>query len=161
LGNLALFFLSSFVIVDSVLASDIFIYPAEGQSKEKQKQDKYECHSWAADQTGFDPTRQRTASRAPSTYKEAPEGGLIRGAARGAALGAVAGAITGKPGRGAKVGAATGALFGGMKRQSQRRRERKRQENASAQHTASMDRNRGDYNRAMTVCLEGRGYTVN
>lgn len=36
----------------------IFIYPRKGQSEQQQARDRYECHSWARDQTGFDPTRQ-------------------------------------------------------------------------------------------------------
>lgn len=38
-------------------ASDIFVYPKNGQSEEQQAKDRYECHSWAASQTGFDPTQ--------------------------------------------------------------------------------------------------------
>jgi len=34
-----------------------FVYPRNGQSPEQQASDKYECHRWAVDQTGFDPTR--------------------------------------------------------------------------------------------------------
>jgi hypothetical protein len=34
----------------------IFIYPKNGQSAEQQAKDRYECHQWGADQTGFDPT---------------------------------------------------------------------------------------------------------
>ena len=36
---------------------DVFVYPKNGQSQEQQSRDRYECHRWAADQTGFDPTR--------------------------------------------------------------------------------------------------------
>jgi hypothetical protein len=36
---------------------DIFMYPRNGQSAEQQAKDRYECHRWAADQTGFDPTK--------------------------------------------------------------------------------------------------------
>jgi hypothetical protein len=35
---------------------DIFIYPKNGQSEEQQSKDRYECHSWAVGQSGFDPT---------------------------------------------------------------------------------------------------------
>ena len=38
-------------------ASDVYVYPRQGQSPEQQQQDRYECYRWAADQTGFDPTR--------------------------------------------------------------------------------------------------------
>ncbi len=37
---------------------DVFMYPRNGQSADLQARDRYECHRWAADQTGFDPTRQ-------------------------------------------------------------------------------------------------------
>jgi hypothetical protein len=37
--------------------SDVFIYPKNGQSEEQQATDRYECHRWASDQTGFDPTQ--------------------------------------------------------------------------------------------------------
>jgi opacity protein-like surface antigen len=32
------------------------IYPKNGQSQEQQSADRYECHSWAKAQTGYDPT---------------------------------------------------------------------------------------------------------
>ena len=36
---------------------DLFIYPQNGQSPDQQASDRYECHKWAASQTGFDPTQ--------------------------------------------------------------------------------------------------------
>jgi len=36
---------------------DVFIYPKNGQSEEDQSRDKYECHKWAQNQSGFDPTQ--------------------------------------------------------------------------------------------------------
>jgi hypothetical protein len=38
-------------------SDDVFIYPKNGQSEEQQGKDKYECHKWASDQSGFDPTQ--------------------------------------------------------------------------------------------------------
>ena len=35
----------------------LFVYPKNGQNADQQARDRYECHRWAADQTGFDPTR--------------------------------------------------------------------------------------------------------
>jgi hypothetical protein len=37
--------------------SELIVYPKNGQSQEQQGKDKYECHRWAAGQTGFDPTQ--------------------------------------------------------------------------------------------------------
>jgi hypothetical protein len=36
---------------------DLIIYPKNGQSKEQQAADQFECHTWAKGQTGFDPTQ--------------------------------------------------------------------------------------------------------
>jgi hypothetical protein len=41
---------------------DVYAYPRNGQSEEQQSRDRYECHRWAADQTGFDPTRAGAGS---------------------------------------------------------------------------------------------------
>jgi hypothetical protein len=37
--------------------TDLYTYPKAGQSPEKQAQDRFECHSWANGQSGFDPTQ--------------------------------------------------------------------------------------------------------
>lgn len=37
--------------------NDVFVYPKNGQSEQQQSTDRYECHRWASDQTGFDPTK--------------------------------------------------------------------------------------------------------
>jgi hypothetical protein len=57
--------------------SDLIIYPSNGQSKDQQAADQYECHNWAKGQTGFDPTQpdggvsQADADRAHSNYDRA------------------------------------------------------------------------------------------
>lgn len=37
--------------------TDLFIYPKNGQPEQQQATDRYECHAWAKQQTGFDPTQ--------------------------------------------------------------------------------------------------------
>jgi len=37
--------------------SELIAYPKNGQSQDQQGKDKFECHRWAATQTGFDPTQ--------------------------------------------------------------------------------------------------------
>jgi len=39
------------------IAETLFIYPKKGQTAQQQATDRYECHRWSADQTGFDPTQ--------------------------------------------------------------------------------------------------------
>jgi hypothetical protein len=41
----------------SAPATEVFVYPKNGQSPEQQSKDRYECYRWAADQSGFDPTK--------------------------------------------------------------------------------------------------------
>ncbi len=41
----------------SPVSDDLFVYPMKGQSEEQQAQDRYECHSWAVQQTHYDPTQ--------------------------------------------------------------------------------------------------------
>ena len=38
-------------------SKDLIIYPKNGQSKDQQAADQFECHTWAKGQTGFDPTQ--------------------------------------------------------------------------------------------------------
>jgi Sec-independent protein translocase protein TatA len=153
-------------------AQGMFIYPAQGQSQEQQSRDQYECHTWAVQQTGFDPMNPQSMQAPPPSAapppKEATEGGVLRGGARGAAVGAVAGAIAGDAGKGAAIGAASGGLIGGMRRNDQQRRQQQSQQNyqqqqaqAQAQHQAAMASQRDAYDRAVSACLVGRGYTVN
>lgn len=148
-------------------AQQLIIYPSQGQSQEQQGKDRYECHTWAVQQSGFDPSSAPTAApppAAPPPVAEAPRGGIVRGAGRGAALGAVGGAIGGDAGEGAAIGAATGALFGAFRRHDQRRQQayeqRAYQQQAQAQQQSTTSAGRDTYNRAMRACLEGRGYTI-
>ena len=51
---------------------DLFIYPKNGQGEEQQSKDRYECHSWAASQSGFDPTQPLgRGGRVPGRAKRA------------------------------------------------------------------------------------------
>ena len=116
IGLMCLLWLIALPPFDS-LADDLFIYPTKNQSAEQQDKDKWECRAWATKQTGFDPAARATATAPPT--REAPRGGLVRGAAGGAALGAVGGAIAGNAGKGAAIGAAGGGLLGVMRRNDQ------------------------------------------
>jgi len=52
--------------VDSAPSADLFMYPRNGQSDDQQAKDKFECHQWAAKQSGFDPTVAAPANQAPA-----------------------------------------------------------------------------------------------
>jgi hypothetical protein len=134
------------------LGGELFIYPNKGQSAEQQSRDRYDCHTWAVQQTGVDPTRAQASMPAPPP----PKGGVFRGATRGAAVGAIGGAIAGDAGEGAAIGAATGGVIGGMKQRGQARSQQQAQANQAAQQQSAY----AAYNRALSACLSGRGYTV-
>ena len=34
----------------------LYVYPAAGQTEAQLAEDRYQCHTWAADQSGYDPT---------------------------------------------------------------------------------------------------------
>lgn len=135
-------------------ADDLFIYPTKGQSQDQMEKDKFDCYEWAKKNTGFDPMAQPKAT-APPPQQEARKGGLLGGAAVGAAVGGI---IDG--GEGAGKGAAAGALLGGLRRRSQVREEMQKQDQWAQEQTAIYEKNRGEYNRAYSACLEGKGYTV-
>jgi hypothetical protein len=50
---------------------EVYLYPRNGQSDQQMSNDRYECHSWAAGQTGFDPTRGGQQSGGPDAYRRA------------------------------------------------------------------------------------------
>ncbi len=49
------------------VSTELFMYPKGGQNAEQQARDKYECHRWAADQTGFDPSQARGGTTAEAS----------------------------------------------------------------------------------------------
>jgi hypothetical protein len=51
--------------------ADIYVYPRNGQTDAQTSSDRYECHSWAVNQTGFDPTRGTQNGGTPADYKRA------------------------------------------------------------------------------------------
>lgn len=143
----------------SLRAQEVIVYPAKGQSNDQMEQDKFQCYTWAKQQSGFDPMAPPTTSTPPPA-KGAPQGGILRGAAGGAVVGGVAGAIMGDTKKGLAVGAASGGLLGGMRRSEQRRQEEHAQKQWEQQEVQKYSQSRDSYNRAYAACLEGKGYTV-
>lgn len=155
------------IMTGSAAASaDLFIYPNMGQDQEQQRRDRYECHVWASQQSGFDPSTYQAPQ--PVRYPHVVRHGdsdlnPVTGAAGGAAAGAVGGAIAGDAGKGAAIGAGVGAVLGAfhtLMRQDQQHDRRAEIEKKRAEQEAETQRLRNDYNRAISACLEGRGYTV-
>lgn len=51
-------------------ADQMFIYPRQGQNEQMQATDRYECHRWAVDQTGYDPTQPSDGSPEPQKIEK-------------------------------------------------------------------------------------------
>lgn len=144
-------------LVTPAVAQQPVVYPAQGQSAEQQARDQGECRAWAVQQTGFDPAYPPPP---PVTGSSGQGGEILTGAARGAVLGLTIGAIAGDAGEGAAAGAAGGALIGGFRRRDQRRQDEQMQSQAQYQYQQQIAANTQAFNRAVAVCLQGRGYTV-
>jgi hypothetical protein len=142
------------LVPSAVLASELMIYPNEGQDADQQEMDNFQCYSWAKGESGFDPMAPPTATEPPPP-QEAKRGGVARGALRGAAVGGI---IDGSDG--AKTGAAAGAVVGGMRRADQNRQQAQAQTQYEQQQVSQYEAARSSYNRAFAACMEGRGYTV-
>ena len=136
----------------SHLHAQMFIFPQKGQSPDQQEFDEFTCYKWAKEQTGFDPNQQAAATSAPKQKR----GGMLGGAMGGAALGAIGGAIAGNAGKGAAIGAGVGAGAGLLKQGADNSRSQKKYQKQVSQN----QQNRGTFNRAYGVCLEGKGYKV-
>jgi hypothetical protein len=113
-------------------AQNVMVYPAQGQTPDQVSRDRYECHTWAVQQTGYDPS-SGAASPQSNSQQESVRRETLKGGARGAAIEAAA---------------------GGMKR-----RFAQKNANQAASSSAANDA-ANNYNRALGACLSGRGYTV-
>jgi hypothetical protein len=144
----------------------LFVYPAKGQDAAQQSKDETECYDSSKSKTGFDPAAPAPAAApAAEPEKQGAGGERIRGAARGAAAGAVIGEVADDDAsRGAEVGAAAGVIAGGRQaRQNRRAEEQQAAEATKANEQAAMEaqEERVDtFKRAMSACLEARGYTT-
>ena len=138
------------------------VYPAKGQSKDQTVRDELACSDWAKQQTGIDPmTVAANTDSAAEAGKKAADSAAgaagVRGAARGAAAGAAVGAIAGDAGTGAAIGAVGGAAAGRRKKKAA---EEQGAQQGAAQAEAQAAGSLTTFGKAMSSCLEGKGYTV-
>jgi hypothetical protein len=149
-------------------STDVYAYPLHNQPPEQVDRDRYECSTWATQQTGFDPSapgvpphdRVRVVSAGP------PPG-------TNTAIGAVAGAILGAviaPRWQAAPAALAGAVIGGaVGSTADAANAQTNMANAQAAQAAAVQDRRAaaaqeqkaaDYRRAIGACLDARGYSV-
>ncbi len=142
----------------------VYVYPTSGQSADRMSRDRYECYLWAVKQSGFDPSQPHLAPHQRVEVVSMPPPGTDTVA--GAATGAILGAVIANP-RNAAAGAVGGAIVGGAigaasdaAREAQAKQIQKRYNQRNTAQAARIEEQASNYRRALTACLEGRGYTV-
>lgn len=148
----------------------VVVFPAKGQSAQKQSQDEGECFTWSKNQTGYDPmnpsaSAPQQAQAAPAPAAQHQGGQRLRGAVRGAAAGAVVGEVIDDDSeQGAKVGATLGVLKGGAESRRQRadaeHQAAQQQQQVTQQQQAAIQEQASLFNKGFGACLESKGYTV-
>jgi outer membrane lipoprotein SlyB len=149
---------------------DLFAYPSQGQSDEQLANDRYECHRWAVAESGFDPSEFGEIAPPRVVRVPVPENRAAGATQKGAIAGAIAGAVLGHGsdvGKDAVIGAVVGSIAGAAVEQKGEREAREQAEAQSRLQAQELARSKAEkalrssnYRRAMTACLEGRGYTV-
>jgi hypothetical protein len=122
------------------------VVPTRGQSPDQARRDRYECHNWAVEQTGSAPVRVDPAEEA-AVDREKDIARVLTGAGIGSTVGAIVGGYDDDPMAsivgGGVIGAAVGAIVGRAKK-----------------NKAEPDPEADEYLRALSACLEARGYEI-
>ena len=142
----------------------LYVFPEHNQTSAQQSIDAANCYTWAVQQAKFNPILGGTPSTdsaaiaAANANVQATQGAAVGGAAKGAVAGVAIGAIAGNAGEGAAIGAVVGGLMG-----FRARREAAAQAAAQAAQQATQDSIlvMNNFKRAMSACLNAKGYSVN
>jgi hypothetical protein len=147
-----------------VLLSQLYFYPKVGQTNEQQSRDHYECYNWAMSQTGFDPGQSSIPTDQRVRVVPMPPPG--HDTATLAIAGAVLGALIGGPRHavgGALIGASGGAIAGAASDSARMEYARQQEEAYAARdrtRDTQLEAKANGFRRAMSACMEGRGYSV-
>jgi hypothetical protein len=144
--------------------TQVYFYAQRGQSQAQQDRDRYECFNWSVQQTGFDPSRRSV----PAEHHEhlVPVNNTGPMVVGGTLMGAALGAAVSDPwhrAEGAVVGAIAGTALGALAATSQANAQAGAMHAVQKQVTparSSYEQQVAEYRRAMSACLEGRGYVV-
>jgi hypothetical protein len=130
----------------------LFVYPQKNQSATQQLTDEQQCYNSAKTQTGYDPNAVAPAPKTQDQKSAKGNHDVAKGAARGAMM-------SGATGGDAAAGARRGAIIGGVRS----KREKKKEDTAEAQadqKKSAQDKKQDDFKRAISACLDARGYSV-
>jgi hypothetical protein len=127
--------------------SDIEVVPLRGQAADLARRDRYECHNWAVAQTGGVPAAGPTQDEVKAEQRAARTASIITGAGIGAVVGSILGG-SGHHHDAADVAIAGGILGAAAGAVASRPKE-------APQNEAFMD-----FFRALSACMNGRGYAL-
>jgi outer membrane lipoprotein SlyB len=139
----------------------VYAYPQRGQTPDQQDRDRYECSTWATQQTGFNPSAPGVP---PHERVQVVSGGPPSGV--GTAIGAVTGAILGaaiaRPWQAAPAALAGAVVGGAVGNAADQANAQQPRTVVVADHRAQAAQlqQAADYKRAIAACLDARGYTV-
>lgn len=144
--------------------TQVFVYPSASQSEAQLDRDRFECNAWAVRETGFDPSLPIVAPhQRVQVVSVAPQGSDVLA---GAATGAIIGAAVSRPreaGTGAIIGAIAGTLLGAASDDARQKQAAEINRNLSQRAypgDPALEARASNFRRALSACLEGRGYTV-
>jgi hypothetical protein len=130
----------------------LYVYPQKQQTATQQLTDEQQCYGSAKTQTGFDPNAPTTVSK---TAK--PDSANDHAAAKGALRGATTSRAVGRdPGQ----GAARGAILGSARAKRKQKEQAEQADKQAAAKKTQQQQKQDDFKRAMTACLDARGYSV-
>ena len=137
----------------------LFVYPSGGQNPEKQTIDEQECHAWAQQTTGINPTSPPSSQRPPAAVPQ--EDTAQAAAATGVRSAARNVLIANATDNDWEDAAAIGLVFGSSRgaRNARRRNEQAQNEAVAEQQQASQQEVQ-QFKNAFSACIEGRGYTI-
>jgi hypothetical protein len=141
-------------------SSEVYAYPLHGQNAQQQDRDHYECSLWATQQTGFDPSAPGVPPHERVRVVSGPPPGT--GTAVGAVTGAVIGAAVARPwetATGALAGAVVGGAIGSTV-DAANAQEARTVAVSDRRQAAIQEQKAGNYRRAISACLDARGYSV-
>ncbi len=142
----------------------VYAYPLHGQTPEQQDRDHYECSQWATQQTGFDPSAPGVPPHDRVMVASGPPPGT--NTAIGAVTGALLGAIIAPRWQAAPAAIAGAVVGGAIGSTADAANAATNAQNAQAvavanqQAAASQERSAANYRRALSACLDARGYSV-
>ena len=148
----------------SLPSTTVYFYPNKGQSVNQQERDRYECYLWSVDQTSFDPGQQDlTPHQRVEVKASTPPGTDVAiGAVTGAALGSLLTHPHAGP-EGLVFGLIAGSFIGiasELGKQDQVNTLQQQYDDVEQQRYSQLEKQATGYRRAISACLEGRGYTV-